>query len=592
MEASLDEYRESLNALPRAAELGDYIVEQQLGGGGFSIVYLARNKSSVDRFYAIKEFFPRESAVRAPDGLLVTPVSATARRSFEDGLRRFGDEAEQLRRFSEQRHILSCVDYLELNGTAYLIMHYDNGMSLHEFLLRREEVEQPLLEEELLDVVTPLLGPEGLATVHRLHVLHRDIKPANIFIRRENALAGHPTEPVLMDFGAAKQNFMIRHSRSLAPFTPGYAAFEQETQMGELGTWTDLYAIGALMWRIVAGGCQNDSRLLVTDGSRIDSISTPPWSPEPRRATQRSYNLNRGFEDPMPSAMELGSGRFSPYVLKAIDHCLALYPEERVQRCEDLLDMLQVSSTLSPKRSYGLPDSEWNNPESTRERESQVALGIHRPRVISKTTRAGNAFNNQWRKGRVSWASLDSLTLGLPNQEGFSGVLPLPLVLDPKIGSEVVLLIIDRTDFAYEIARLEPFRLNIQSGLVPCPSGPVLFFLFWLANPKVPQDSLATFECTVNPHNADMMQPYWELARQTHWHVFVIGPGGEELNWFEFENEFNLELTLQPVSRVIAKYPCDDFEAAKLEFQTQFSLDDLFTLSGHAPGSGTRPIYV
>lgn len=592
METVLNDYRESLNALPRTTELRDYVIEGQLGGGGFSIVYLARNKVLVDRLFAIKEFFPSELAVRAPDGPSVTPISAEAHRSFEDGFRRFRDEAKQLLRFRKLQHVVCCIDYLELNSTAYLVMEYENGMSLQEFLVRREEVGQPVLEKELLNVVTPLLGPEGLATVHRSHVLHRDIKPANIFIRREDALAGFPTEPMLMDFGAAKQNFMTRHSRSQAPYTPGYAPLEQVTHMGELGPWTDLYAIGALMWRIVAGGCQNDSRLIVTDDREIDSSNSPLWSPEPRWAEQRSYNLYRGSKDPMPAAVDLGSGRFSPHVLRAIDRCLALYPEERVQDCEELLDLLQASSTFTRNRSDGLPVSDGNNAKSNFDRESNASLGNRSPRVSDESSHAASTFNNQWRSGKTSWASLDSLPLGLPNQDGFSGVLPLPLVLDPKIGSEVVLLIIDRTDFAYEIARLEPFRLNIQSGLVPCPSGPVLFFLFWLANPKMSQVSFASFECTVNPHNPDMMLVYWELVRQTHWHVFVIGPGGEELKWFEFENEFNLELTLESVAKVVPQYPCRDFNAAKLEFQTQYSLDDLFSLSGHVPGSGIRFIDV
>ena len=90
----------------------------------------------------------------------------------------------------------------------------------------------------------------------RENVLHRDIKPGNIFIRREDALAGRPTEPVLIDFGADKQNYLSAHSRSESVFRQGYAPLEQlwATSNQEAGPWTDLYAVGALMWRMVAGG--------------------------------------------------------------------------------------------------------------------------------------------------------------------------------------------------------------------------------------------------------------------------------------------------------------------------------------------------
>ena len=148
-------------------------------------------------------------------------------------------------------------------------------------------------------------------------------------------------------------------------------------------------------------------------------------------------------------------------------------------------------------------------------------------------------LNNKWKGEKMSWAWESESPWS--HLMGFSaGIAPVPVALDPRIGTEVALFIVDHTDFAYKIARLERFQLYIKSGLVPCPSGPVLFFLFWLPDPRTPHIPFATFECTVNPHNPNMMQPYWDLARQTHWHVFIIGPGDEELNWFEFENAFNL----------------------------------------------------
>ena len=62
-------------------------------------------------------------------------------------------------------------DYFEANGTAYLVMDFEDGLPLDTFLARREAQGQPLTEAELRHLLRPLL--EGLAHVHAEDVLHR-----------------------------------------------------------------------------------------------------------------------------------------------------------------------------------------------------------------------------------------------------------------------------------------------------------------------------------------------------------------------------------------------------------------------------------
>ena len=314
--------RSSRNALPFGTVLnGIYTVETELGHGGVGIVYRAKHRELGP--VAIKEYLPTELVVR--EGQSVHPVNTDSQGFFEEGLGRFLDEAKQLIKFRTHPSIVSCRDFFRANGTAYLVMDLEEGMSLSELLQAREAEGRPFDETDLLTVMVPLL--EGLGLVHAAGVLHRDIKPANILIRRED------NHPVLIDFGAAKQEF-AQHSKSLAPFSPGYAAIEQVAE-GRLGAWTDMYGIGAVMWRMVAGGNQ------------------PYKPPHPVRVEKRAHAKFRGEPDPMPSAQTLGKGRFSQNILVAIDQCLGLREKDRVQGCKELLQRLREARRPAPGIAEG-----------------------------------------------------------------------------------------------------------------------------------------------------------------------------------------------------------------------------------------------
>ncbi len=309
--------QERRDALPRETVLRDYTIERVLGHGGFGIVYRARHNELGNRV-AIKEYLPVELALR--EGASVHPRSAACRADYEDGLRRFRDEARALIDFQNHPSIVSCREFFRANGTAYLVMEYEEGLPLSQLLARREAAGRPFAEADLLAVMVPLL--EGLARVHEAGALHRDIKPSNVLVRRSDE------RPVLIDFGAAKQ-MAAERSKSLAPYTEGYAALEQVGE-GELGPWTDLYAAGAVMWRMVAGGKR-------------------PWEPpNPVKVEKRANAALRGGADPMPPARELGAGRFSPGALNAIDRCLQLNEKERVRDCRELLGLLRGAGERGP----------------------------------------------------------------------------------------------------------------------------------------------------------------------------------------------------------------------------------------------------
>ena len=312
------EWSDCRDALPRGCILRDYTIEEVLGHGGFGIVYRARH-DELDHVVAIKEYLPSELAVR--EGTTIRARSADCEPHFADGLRRFREEAKALIEFQQHPSIVDCREFFRANGTAYLVMEYVDGLPLSELLRQREAAGRPFAESDLLAIAIPLA--QGLAYIHRAGTVHRDIKPANILVRRSDQ------RPVLIDFGAAKQA-VAEHSRSFAPYTEGYAALEQVAD-GQLGPWTDLYGFGAVLWRMVAGGNR-------------------PWEPpNPVKVEIRANARVREAGDPLPTAREIGAGRFADRLLELIDGCLQLRDTERIRESDRVAQLLQAVGPEIPQ---------------------------------------------------------------------------------------------------------------------------------------------------------------------------------------------------------------------------------------------------
>ena len=88
----------------------------------------------------------------------------------------FRGEARALIEFQGRPSIVSCREFFRANGTAYLVMEYEDGLPLSELLRRREASGRPFDEADLPAVMVPLL--EGLQRVHEAGMLYRDIKPS------------------------------------------------------------------------------------------------------------------------------------------------------------------------------------------------------------------------------------------------------------------------------------------------------------------------------------------------------------------------------------------------------------------------------
>ena len=314
------------NALPLGTELhGQFIIGQVLGKpGGFGITYLALDRDLRARV-AIKEYLPRDFATRATDRATVVPNTEEESELFRIGLEQFMAEAQTLAQM-DHPNIVRVRGLFRANGSAYLVMDYYQGMTLAEYLHRQPEDRMP--EDKAIALLQPVL--DGLRAVHAKGFLHRDIKPSNVYLARTDAGGARP---ILLDFGAARQ-VLAERSRSMTEvLTPGYAPFEQYHRKGKQGTWTDVYAAAAVLYRMLTG-------------------EAPP------EATARME------EDDLRSAAALG---FSPRTSRALDGALALKAAERTQDIATFQQDLQRDA-----------EGRQRTPERTEEMDFDVATALLR----------------------------------------------------------------------------------------------------------------------------------------------------------------------------------------------------------------------
>lgn len=285
------------HALAPGTRIENYEVKGVLGVGGFGITYKGYDHSLLCDV-AIKEYLPNDLALRTKDGSTVVPKSDGDKKSYQYGLKRFLDEARTLAKFREP-NIVRVTRFLECNGTAYLVMDYEDGQSLSQFIRNRGA----LSEDQIRAIFIPILN--SLRTVHAKDYLHRDIKPANIYLRKAGS-------PVLLDFGAARVA-LGGHTRTITGMvTPGYAPFEQYHTRVRQGPWTDLYAIGATIYRCITGNTPID-------------------------ATERVAALHEGEKDPLITATHLCKGKYSPALLEMVDWMLKPNAKDRPQDVREVL---------------------------------------------------------------------------------------------------------------------------------------------------------------------------------------------------------------------------------------------------------------
>lgn len=282
-----------------------YIIQRQLGEGGFGRTYLAEDMGRFREKFVIKEFMPLMR-------------NTTALRKAEELFQREAAILHQL----EHPQIPRFWQIFRQERRIFLVLDYVDGITYKDLFEQRLEQGQCFSETEVLELLQNLLPV--LSYLHRRGVVHRDIAPDNIILRREDRL------PVLIDMGGVKQvaiqiGAQIEAEQNLAGSMItcvgkiGYCP-EEQLYYGLVAPHSDLYALAVTILVLMTG--KKPQELLDPD--------TLQWS----------------WEQDL---------KLSPLLAKTLNRMLAQKPANRFQSADEILQVLNpIFPTTLDERSRQL----------------------------------------------------------------------------------------------------------------------------------------------------------------------------------------------------------------------------------------------
>lgn len=301
-----------------------YRIVEVLGAGGFGVTYLAKDET-LEKLFAIKEYFPEQFAIRKGGSVRAQASKAD---DFQWGMQRFLEEARNLARF-QHPNIVGVSQIFEANNTAYIVLEYQNGRSLKEWL---KEFKDGPSQEDLDKIIAPILN--ALELIHRNNMLHRDLAPDNIYIREDGS-------PVILDFGSAREAIAARSRTISAIVKSGYSPAEQYSTRGSgQGPWSDIYALAATLYLCVTGNA-------------------------PEEATERLIS------DQYVSAVDATKGQYRKTFLEAINWGLRLIPKDRPQTTDEWRKSLLGDGQTSLPSIEAQPASKSNALRATKHKQSK-----------------------------------------------------------------------------------------------------------------------------------------------------------------------------------------------------------------------------
>lgn len=360
-------------------ELADrYIIGTVVGFGGFGVLYRAWDRK-LEHMVAIKEYYPAGMVTRIPGQKEVILYTGKKHDEYKNGLTRFLDEARNTARFSSNPNIVNVFDFFEENGTAYMVMEFLEGVSLKEYISR---AGGRLPWQQAVEIGLRII--DALKDVHGAKILHRDLSPDNVFMCDDGKIK-------LLDFGAARFTGLDDEKTRTIVLKMGFAPPEQYRSKSQQGPCTDIYALGATLYRAITGLTPDESV------NRQDSI-----------------NHNEG--DTLKPMSQFVEG-IPQYLDNAVLRAMALEPTLRFQNVQQMADALQN------KKSYA------DLAREIRRRKRRRAVGIAASlMILAAGAAAGLLYSRQQKLIR----NLDQVELSvwMPVKDGMDSGQTEQLFLD------------------------------------------------------------------------------------------------------------------------------------------------------------------
>ncbi len=284
--------RDSANMSPYLAAgtvLNDrYIIGKLLHHNGESADYIAYDKT-LDCKLIIKEYMPENLCTRDKNGIDIN-ANHNHKVQYKALMDEFAGLNRSIARMRTISHIIPINDIFSLNNTSYAVFEYTESSTLLEYL---KENAGELTWEQVSKLFPPFFTT--LSIIHNAGIVHRGISPETILINDKGELK-------LQSFSVSPLRTLNTELKS--ELFHGYSAPEQYSLSGWQGTWTDVYGISAVLYRILTGCRPTEAQTRISN----DSLC-PPHEINPNISESVSNTIMAGLavksEDRIQTITEL-----------------------------------------------------------------------------------------------------------------------------------------------------------------------------------------------------------------------------------------------------------------------------------------------
>lgn len=178
-------------------------------------------------------------------------------------------------------------------------------------------------------------------------------------------------------------------------------------------------------------------------------------------------------------------------------------------------------------------------------------------------------LRNKWNHGIVEFVLPPLSPIILQS----SGLKPISMIVDERVGPEIVLLISEARAQANQFKGRQITGFFTKCGLANTSFGPIFWMFFYFPDPVTGQRVI--YATVANPKDEEQLTVYEQIAMQEYWHIVIADDRGDVINFFEFPNVYGLSEALEDVRHTCFALDVSDFHEAKAEYQKKFSIDAL-----------------